>query len=109
VLDSNGFDVRSDYSASAKLSIFGRYSLQKFTRSGPGLFGALLGGNSLPSDLGGFAGTSNVRNDSIAGGLNYTFSPTLTTDFRFGYLRYHVRVLPGGFGTSPATDAGIPG
>jgi outer membrane receptor protein involved in Fe transport len=109
VLDSNGFDVRTDYSASAKLSIFGRYSLQKFTRSGPGLFGTLLGGNSLPSDLGGFAGTSNVRNDSVAGGFDYTFSPTLTTDFRFGYLRYHVRVLPGGFGTSPATDAGIPG
>ncbi len=109
VLDSNGLDVRSDYSASAKLSVFGRYSLQKFTRSGPGLFGVLLGGNSLPSDLGGFAGISNVRNDSVAGGFNYTFSPTLLTDFRFGYLRYHVQVSPGGLGTTPAKDAGIPG
>jgi outer membrane receptor protein involved in Fe transport len=109
VLDSNGFDIRSDFSASKKLTFFGRYSLQKFTRSGPGLFGAALGGNSFPSDTGGFAGTSSVRNDSIAGGFNYSFSPTLLTDFRFGYLRYHVQVAPGGLGTTPAKDAGIPG
>jgi len=109
VLDSNGFDVRSDFSASTKLTVFGRYSAQKYTRSGPGLFGDKLGGNSLPSDLGGFAGTSNVRNDSVAGGFNYSFSPTLLTDFRFGYLRYHVQVSPGGLGTTPAKDAGIPG
>jgi len=33
----------------------------------------------------------------------------LLTDFRFGYFRYNVNVLPGGFGTTPAKDAGIPG
>jgi outer membrane receptor protein involved in Fe transport len=109
VLDSNGFDIRSDFSASKKLTIFGRYSLQKFTRSGPGLFGTALGGNSFPSDTGGFAGISSVRNDSVAGGFNYSFSPTFLTDFRFGYLRYHVQVAPGGLGTTPAKDAGIPG
>ena len=30
-------------------------------------------------------------------------------DFRFGYMRYRVNVLPGDIGTSPAKDAGIPG
>src|SRR5438874_2400723 len=110
-LDSDGFDVRSDYSASSKLQVFGRYSLQKFTRSGPGLFGTALGGFPLPSDpsVGNFAGGSHTKNQSIAAGFNYTFGTTLLTDFRFGYMRYHVQTAPGGAGTSPATDAGIPG
>ena len=34
---------------------------------------------------------------------------SLLTDFRFGYFRYNVNVLPFDFGTSPAADAGIPG
>jgi outer membrane receptor protein involved in Fe transport len=111
VLDSDGFDVRSDYSATSKLQLFGRYSFQQFTRSGPGLFGTLAGGRAIPSDpsVGDFAGTSKVRNQSLAIGFNYTLSPTWLTDFRFGYFRYRVNVLPGGLGTSPAKDAGIPG
>jgi outer membrane receptor protein involved in Fe transport len=109
VLDSDGFDIRSDYSVSTKVTAFGRYSLQKFTRSGPGLFGTALGGPNLPSDLGGFAGASSYKNQSVAGGFDYMLSPTLLTDFRFGYLRYHGTVSPGGAGTTPATAAGIPG
>jgi hypothetical protein len=110
-LDSDGFDVRSDYTATEKLHVFGRYSLQKFTRSGPGLFGTDLGGNALPSDpsVGNFAGNSNTKNQSIASGFDYTIGTNLLTDFRFGYMRYHVNVTPGGAGTTPAADAGIPG
>jgi hypothetical protein len=109
VLDSNGFDIRSDYSINSKLTAFGRYSLQKFTRTGPGLFGSALGGPNLPSDLGGFAGTSTYKNQSVAGGFDYTFSSSLLTDFRFGYLKYFGNVSPGGVGSTPATTAGIPG
>ncbi|PYT81638.1 MAG: hypothetical protein DMG40_08795 [Acidobacteria bacterium] len=110
-LDSNGFDVRSDFVASSKVNVFGRYSLQQFKRSGPGLFGVALGGHALPSDpsVGDFAGDSKVRNQSVATGFDYILNPSLLTDFRFGYMRYHVNVLPGGFGTTPAKDAGIPG
>src|SRR6266849_4533803 len=109
-LDSNGFDVRSDFVATSKVSVFGRYSFQQFKRSGPGLFGVALGGHALPSDpsVGDFAGNSSVRNQSIATGFDYTLSSTLLTDFRFGYVRYRVDVSPGGFGTTPAKDAGIP-
>src|SRR6267142_6242361 len=110
VLDSDNFDVRSDYVLNSKTQVFGRYSYQKFLRSGPGLFGELAGGPALPADSGGqFAGTSNVRNQSLATGFDYTFGPTLLTDFRFGYMRYHVQTAPGGVGTTPAQDAGIPG
>src|SRR5438552_5468256 len=110
-LDSNGFDVRSDFVATSKVNVFGRYSFQQFKRSGPGLFGVNLGGHALPSDpsVGDFAGDSSVRNQSIATGFDYTLSPTLLTDVRFGYMRYRVNVSPGGFGTTPAKEAGIPG
>jgi outer membrane receptor protein involved in Fe transport len=110
VLNADNFDVRGDYVLNTKTQVFGRYSYQKFLRSGPGLFGDVAGGPALPADSGGqFAGTSKVRNQSLATGFDYTFSPTLLTDFRFGYMRYHVDVAPGGLGTTPATDAGIPG
>src|SRR6202008_2520197 len=36
-------------------------------------------------------------------------SKNTITDFRFGFFRYRVNVLPGGLGTPPATDAVIPG
>jgi Carboxypeptidase regulatory-like domain/TonB dependent receptor-like, beta-barrel len=110
VLNFDNFDVRSDYVLNSKTQVFGRYSYQKFLRSGPGLFGEIAGGPALPADSGGqFAGTSNVRNQSLASGFDYTLSPTLLTDFRFGYMRYHVQTAPGGVGTTPAQDAGIPG
>jgi outer membrane receptor protein involved in Fe transport len=110
VLNADNFDVRGDYVLNSRTQVFGRYSYQKFLRSGPGLFGLIAGGPALPADSGGqFSGTSNVRNQSLATGFDYTFSPTLLTDFRFGYMRYHVDVAPGGLGTTPATDAGIPG
>jgi hypothetical protein len=110
VLNADNFDVRGDYVLNSKTQVFGRYSYQKFLRSGPGLFGEIAGGPALPADSGGqFAGTSNVRNQSLASGFDYTFSPTLLTDFRFGYMRYHVQTAPGGVGSTPAQDAGIPG
>ncbi len=110
VLNADNFDVRPDYVLNAKTQVFGRYSYQKFLRSGPGLFGALLGGPALPADSGGqFAGTSKVKNQSLATGFDYTFSPSLLTDFRFGYMRYDVATAPGAVGSTPAKDAGIPG
>ncbi|MBV8820436.1 MAG: TonB-dependent receptor, partial [Acidobacteriaceae bacterium] len=39
----------------------------------------------------------------------YTVNPTLINEFRFGWMRYHVFDVPNGYGTSPASDAGIPG
>ncbi|MCV5480650.1 hypothetical protein OFN48_35450, partial [Escherichia coli] len=78
-----------------------------YDRTKPGAFGFLVGGPGLSGAR--FAGTSNVRNQSIAAGYDYTVSPNTITDFRFGYFRYRVKVLPGGVGTRPAAEAGIPG
>ncbi len=103
--DSDQFDGRVDYNISSKERVFGRYTLANFSKQSPGDFGLLAGG---PSPFG-FAGHSLVRNQSFALGWTYTLSPTLITDARFGAFRYRVLVQPNGIGTTPATDAGLPG
>jgi Carboxypeptidase regulatory-like domain/TonB dependent receptor-like, beta-barrel len=109
--NNDGFDIRVDRYQSEKMHILGRYSFQRYARQGPGAFGSEAGGAAFNVDpsLGGFAGQSSVRNQSIAAGFDYTVSPTWLTDFRFGFFRYRVFVNPNGLGTTPATDAGIPG
>lgn len=107
VFDGDQFDVRDDQYVGQNLHIFGRYSFARFERTKAGAFGFEIGGPDLSGAR--FAGSSKVRNQSLALGFDYTLSPTVVTDFRVGYFRYRVNVLPGGLGTSPATDAGIPG
>jgi len=107
IFNNDVWNTREDVYLSEKFHLFGRYSYAKFNRGGPGAFGDLLGGPAF--DNIGFAGQSNVRNDSVAAGFDYTVTPNVLTDFRFGYFRYNVNVVPNGVGTSPAADAGIPG
>jgi hypothetical protein len=107
VFDSDQWNTREDWYLSDKFHVFGRYSYAKFRRGGPGAFGDLLGGPAF--DNINFSGQSKVRNDSIAGGFDYTISEKLLTDFRFGFFRYKVNVLPNAVGSNPASDAGVPG
>jgi hypothetical protein len=44
----------------------------------------------------------------LATGFDYAISSTLLTDFRFGYFRYRVNVLPNGFGTQPMNSLTAP-
>jgi Carboxypeptidase regulatory-like domain/TonB dependent receptor len=105
--DDDDFNIRIDHNASEKLNLFGRYSFADFRLHALGVFGAIAGGPGLSPD--GFAGQSLARNQSIAAGINYVLKPDLVIDFRFGFFRYHVNVLPNDTGTTPAKDAGIPG
>ena len=105
--NDDDFNIRIDYNSSEKLTLFGRYSFADFRQHAVGAFGALVGGPGLSPD--GFAGQSLARNQSIAAGLGYVLNPHLLSDFRFGFFRYHVNVLPNDLGTTPAKDAGIPG
>jgi Carboxypeptidase regulatory-like domain/TonB dependent receptor-like, beta-barrel len=102
--DENSFNVRVDGRLADNMNTFGRYSLGKFFRDGPTSFGP-GGGQELVS----LGGVSDVRNQSIAYGMDYTISTNMLADFRFGYFQYDVNVLPFDFGTRPAADAGIPG
>ncbi|HKZ81209.1 MAG TPA: TonB-dependent receptor [Pyrinomonadaceae bacterium] len=105
--DADQFNIRGDHYWSKDLHLFVRYSFAKYQRTKPGALGFLLGGEGLSGAR--FAGTSKVRNQSWAAGFDYVVNPRVITDFRFGYFKYKVNVLPGGFGTTPAADAGIPG
>ena len=107
VLNSDSFNVRIDRYQTEKLHIFGRYSFMKYEQGAPGAFGLAAGGPQFA--VAGFAGTSSLRDQSLAAGFDYSIRPTWLTDFRFGFFRYRVFVNPNGVGTSPAKDAGIPG
>ena len=100
----NAFNVRLDGRIRDGVNTFGRYSVGKFFRDGPTSFGT-GGGQELVS----LGGKSDVKNQSLAYGIDYALSSSLLADFRFGWFKYKVNVLPFDYGTSPAQDAGIPG
>ena len=104
-------NVRIDHYATEKLQFFGRYSIAEFDLNAPGIFGPSGGGRSF-DPAGGVGGTSVLAQNhhiSIAGGGNYVVSPTLFTDFRFGFFRYAIVQRPTTGGTKGAFAAGIPG
>ena len=101
----NKWDTREDYYLNSKNTIFGRYSYASFTEAAPGAYGVVAGGPQFVN----YAGSSVSQDDSLALGWTYTVSPTMINEFRFGWLRYHVFDTPQGYGTDPATQAGIPG
>jgi hypothetical protein len=104
--DANSINVRIDGRLRDGFNTFGRYTLGDFLRDGPQVFSSTGGGGDEFVSLG---GVSDVRNQSLAYGLDRAFSSSLLADFRFGWFRYNVNVLPSDYGTTPATDAGIPG
>ena len=103
--DTDQYDGRVDYNLSSRTHIFSRYTLADYNNFAPAAYGNAGGGPSAFS----FSGDSIDRNQSLAVGLDHTFSPTLVTDGRFGFYRYRIRVQPNDTGTTPATDAGLPG
>jgi hypothetical protein len=103
--DGNAMNVRIDGRLRPGLNMFGRYSLGDFLRDGPQVFGREGGGDELVT----LGGVSDARNQSLAYGVDWAFSSSLLADFRFGFFRYNVNVLPSDFGSTPAADAVIPG
>jgi len=102
--EEQSFNVRIDGRLSDKLNTFARFSLGDFLRDGPTAFGA-GGGQELVS----LGGVSDVINQSLSYGFDYTLSSSMLVDFRVGFFRYKVAVLPFDYGTTPASDAGITG
>ena len=94
LFNNDSFDVRIDGRLSNSFNLFGRFSFADFKRDGPTAFGK-GGGQELVS----LGGTSKVRNKSLAVGFDYTLTTSTILDFRLGYFRYKVNVLPFDFGT----------
>jgi Carboxypeptidase regulatory-like domain/TonB dependent receptor len=105
VFNTDQYDGRVDYNLNSSTHIFSRYTIADYNNDAPAAYGAGGGGPSAFS----FSGDSIDRNQSLAVGLDHTFSPSLITDGRFGFYRYRIRVEPNDAGTDPATDAGLPG
>ena len=107
LFNDDDFNIRVDHNVSEKLNLFGRYSFADFRHHALGAFGAHCRRPGIvPRQL----------RRSVAGsqpehrrGRQLCAQTDLLTDFRFGFFRYHVNVLPNDLGTTPAKDAGIPG
>jgi hypothetical protein len=96
------FDVRIDHNFNSKFNLFGRYSFvdSNLFRPGP------LGGQADGSFNDAF-GTGDSRSQGIAVGLNWTISPQMTADIRFGQSRGDYFVFPPNFGVNVAEQVGL--
>jgi hypothetical protein len=103
--DGDEADIRLDDQTTRDMHTFARYDYARFTLLGEPVFGA-AGGTGF--GLGNTTGTDTVQNQSAAAGFDYAISPSMLTDFRFGFLDYHVAENKIDNGTSPATADGIP-
>lgn len=104
--DSDQYDTRLDYNINENNRMFFRYDLFKDTINSPAIFG-LAGGPSINSLYG--PGNSTGQNHNGAVNYNHVFGPTLLLNLRYSYFRYQVDVLPVDYGTTTASDVGIPG
>lgn len=104
ILNSDQPDARIDYQVNEKLHTFGRYDYALFRLLGTPIFGT-AGGYGF--GLGNTTGTTTTQNQSATVGFDYALKPTLLTDFRLGFLSYHVaeNKFPG---EVTATALGIP-
>lgn len=105
-LNSDQWDVRADYQMSEKVHFFGRFSRFTDILSGKTMFGA-AGGAGF--GLGGYGGTSQGANDSVAVGTDVVLNAKLVTDVRLGYFRYNIITSKYDQNTQLATQLGIPG
>ncbi len=87
LFNSNQWDVRIDATFNQKTHAFGRFSRFTDVLSGPVLFGK-AGGSGL--GLGGYGGTSDGANDSLALGSDTAVTNSLVTEVRLGYFRYNI-------------------
>lgn len=104
--DSDQFDLRADHYVGEKLNYFARYSYLRADINAPGPLG-LFGGPQFNNF--GFSGGSNALNQSGTLSANYTFSPTLVANFRFGMSQYDISVDPLDIDENLADQIGIPG
>jgi hypothetical protein len=104
IINQNQFDIKVDTQVSSRTHAFGRYSYYENANSGGTVFGP-AGGTGFNS----FGGSADGRSQSAVAGADMALSPTLVTDFRLGYLRYHVATHKYDGTEDLATQVGIPG
>ena len=105
-LNSDQWDVRGDFQMSERVHFFTRFSRFTDTLTGKTMFGA-AGGAGF--GLGGYGGTSQGANDSLALGVDIALNAKLLTDIRLGYFRYNIITSKYDQNVQFANQLGIPG
>ena len=107
-LHNDSVDVKIDEQLNQRTHAFGRYSYFGNGTSSATIFGK-GGGQGFSSPTNSFGGTASGRSQSAVLGMDIALSPKLLTDFRLGYLRYHVKTQKYDGTENLATAVGIPG
>jgi hypothetical protein len=103
-LKRSQYDFKSNWAATSKLMIWGKYSRMDAPVSGAYPFGD-LGGAALGTE-----GFGDTTTQLVTAGHNYTFSPTFYMDGVFGYTRMDQEVgIPGQGRNVGLDDWKIPG
>ncbi len=102
--DGDDADIRLDAQATPRLHAFARYDYENYRLFGAPVFGA-AGGSGF--GVGNTTGTTQQQDQSAAAGFDWAVRPNLLTDFRFGFLNYHIAENMLGFGTAPAAAIGL--
>jgi hypothetical protein len=96
------FDVRVDHNFSSNLNAFGRYSFVDSNLFRPAPLPGLAEGSFNDA-----FGTGDSRSQGLAIGVNWTISPQMTADIRFGHTRGDYFVYPPNFGVNGAEQVGL--
>lgn len=102
--DGDQADIRLDGQLTRNLHSFARYDYSNYRLFGAPVFGA-AGGTGF--GIGNTAGNDQAQNQSAALGADWALNSNLLTDFRFGFLDYHVAESKFDAGTTPATAIGL--
>ncbi len=107
IFNTNQAGTRIDAQLKPTLHIFGHYSYFGSLVSSPGSFGLLDGPGFGAGRM--FAGVSQGRNQSLSAGADKALNNNLSTDFRFGFLRYRYFVSKNNANTNIESNLGMPG
>ncbi len=104
----NTIDGKVNWNATSKFTMYGRFSLLKYTMSNPGALGELdgVGVSTYAGNTG--EGDGSTYGTTIAG--TYAFSPNFIIDANFGYTRMYTAIEQGRLDENVGLDfLGIPG
>ncbi len=82
--NSDGFDVRLDHIINSKQQIYVRYSFKNAFYSESNNAGVIGSANDFLPNIG-----ANEQNRSLVVSYNYSITPTLLNEFRFGFTNYN--------------------
>ncbi|MGA2075971.1 MAG: carboxypeptidase regulatory-like domain-containing protein [Terriglobia bacterium] len=82
--NSNGFDIRIDHNFNSKQQLYVRYSFKNAYYTEYNDAGVIAPANNFLPNNG-----ANEKNRSLVASYNYSITPTLMNEFRFGFTNYN--------------------